>query len=420
MKVLILLFCEYPGGSAAAFHGQRIALGLKANGAEAMVLGFHLRERGNETKTGTDERGVAFRTFPVRRHWPLIPSYLPLASSFGRAAARELDEMLARERWDAIIYYGRSWVAARHFLKAVQRHGVPVIPYQVEWHGFAPYLLANGQLTDWALYRKLILPHAPAMIGISRFWKRWADERRIPNVVIPSFADVDPNRPPPERVRKPGDPFHIVFVGGWVPRELPRTLFDGLERAIDLGVDVRLTFVGDVGRSRIERPAERDFRTRTKLKDRTTFAGWLSGQALTNQLSQAHAFVLLREENRETQALFPTRLPEYLALGIPVVVSTAGDLPLYLEHRKSAWLIPPGHAPQELAQAIHHLATHEDERRAIGRGGWEVASTTLAFETLGRELLAFLRSVVRQGAEQAGRNAANPIPAPPRAGGLHS
>ena len=141
---------------------------------------------------------------------------------------------------------------------------------------------------------------------------------------------------------------------------------------------------------------------------------------MTDQLKQAHAFVLLREENRETQALFPTRLPEYLSLGIPVILSKAGDLPLYLEHRKSAWLIPPGHAAEDLAQAIHHLATHEDDRRAIGRGGWEVASSTLSCEKLGGELLAFLRSVVRRPAEEPGRDAANPIPASPPAGGLHS
>jgi glycosyltransferase involved in cell wall biosynthesis len=415
MKVLILLFCEYPGGSAAAFHGQRIALGLTAAGAQAKVLGFHPRERGG-TVEGTDDRGISYRTFPVQRHWRLIPSYLPLAASFGNAAARELDELLSRERWDAVIYYGRSWVAARRFVKVTKRHGVPVIPYQVERHGFAPHLFANGQLTDWAMYRRFILPRSPGMIGISRFWKRWADAKHIPNVIIPAFADVDPNRTPVAASRAADEPFHIVFVGGWGPRELPRTLFDGLERAIDRGVDVRLTVVGDVGGSRIERPAQKDFRKRTRLKGRTAYTGWLSGEPLRNQLSQAHAFVLLREENRETQALFPTRLPEYLALGIPVILSTAGDLHLYLEHQKSAWLIPAGHAPEDLAQAIVQLASNDEQRRAIGRGGWEVAAGRLSCERLGRELYSFLRGIVQP--RSVVEDDSSLAPAGPPAGGL--
>jgi glycosyltransferase involved in cell wall biosynthesis len=401
MKVLILLFCEYPGGSAAAFHGQRIAMGLTSAGAEIKILGFHSRTQSSGSMEGVDDRGIRWRTFPVQRHARFVPSYVPLAKSFGKEAARELDELLSRERWDAIIYYGRSWLAAKRFLKATKKHNVPVIPYQVEYHDFAFHLLANGQLTDWAMYRKYILRKSPAIIGISRFWQRWADSEHIPNVIIPAFADIDPNRQPVDRPREPNSPFHIVFVGGWGPRELPGTLFAGLERAIDLGVDVRLTFVGDVGKSRTERAAQHDFRKRLKLRSRTTFAGWLSGEKLTNQLSQSDAFILLREETRETQALFPTRLPEYLALGIPVIVSTAGDLGVYLEHGKSAWLIPPGDAVEELAQAIVHLATNDEERRAIGRGGWEVATGPLAYPKLGQELLSFLRSVVHRPTAQS-------------------
>jgi glycosyltransferase involved in cell wall biosynthesis len=418
MKVLILLFCEYPGGSAAAFHGQRIAMGLTSAGAEAKVLGFHSRGQRSSAMEGTDDRGIAWRTFPVKRHARFIPSYVPLAKSFGKEAALELDELLSRERWDAIIYYGRSWLAAKRFLKITTNHNVPVIPYQVEYHDFAFHLLANGQLTDWAMYRKWILPNSPAIIGISRFWQRWADEQHIPNVIIPAFADVDPNGQPVNRPREANAPFHIVFVGGWGPRELPKTLFAGLERAIDRGVDVRLTFVGDVGKSRTERAALGEFRKRHQLKSRTTFAGWLSGEKLTNQLSQADAFILLREETRETQALFPTRLPEYLALGIPVIVSTAGDLGVYLEHGKSAWLIPPGDAVEELAEAIVHLAANDEERRAIGRGGWEVATGPLAYPKLGRELLSFLRSVVRQPSAQNADE--TPATYPPPASGVRS
>jgi glycosyltransferase involved in cell wall biosynthesis len=391
MKVLILVFCDYPGGGAAAFHAQRIALGLRESGAQSMIISARARD-GSQPRLTTDDRGIPFHAVPVGRPWPFLPGYVNLLGDFGRHAAGFLDDLLRGERWDAIIYYGRSWLTASPLNAVARRHRVPVIPYQVEWHGLNAQLLFSGQSLDTALYRRLILPKAPGIVGISTLWKRWADERGIPSVVIPSFADVAAS--PPVGSRRDGQAFEVVFVGGWGGRELPLTLFDGLERAIARGVDVRLTVVGEIKSAGAEGHALRDFNRRSELKSRATFTGWLRGRALADQLARAHAFVLLRDETRETRALFPTRLPEYLATANPVIVSRAGDLPLYLGHQKSAFLIPPGNEPGALADAIVHFAGHEDERRAIGIGGWRVAAERLSTRRLGAELLDFLTMIM--------------------------
>jgi glycosyltransferase involved in cell wall biosynthesis len=188
-----------------------------------------------------------------------------------------------------------------------------------------------------------------------------------------------------------------VFVGSFHPRELPETMFEGLQVAIQRGVELELVIIGNKrngGRAlaRLEAMPE--------LSNRTTFTGWISDEQLAEHLGSASAFVLLRKDDRETRALFPTRLPEYLVTGNPVVLSAAGDLPIYLRHRESAWIIPPGDAPEALADAIVHLANNDDERQKIGRGGFDVARRMLSIQPLGERLYEFLGRVLsdRRGA----------------------
>jgi glycosyltransferase involved in cell wall biosynthesis len=171
-------------------------------------------------------------------------------------------------------------------------------------------------------------------------------------------------------------------------------MFEGLAQAIERGVELQLVIVGRVGKHRDERDAVAALERLPELKKRTVLTGWVTDEQLAEHLRTAGAFVLLRDQDRETQALFPTRLPEYLLSANPVILSDAGDLPLYVRHRESAWVIPAGHAPSELADAVVALASDEPLRQRIGLAGWHEAVGKLSLEVLGRKLHDFLASVV--------------------------
>ena len=123
------------------------------------------------------------------------------------------------------------------------------------------------------------------------------------------------------------------------------------------------------------------------------------GQALIDEMGQADAFVILREDNLETRSLFPTRLPEFLSTGKPVILSDAGDLAIYLNDRESACVIPPGDRPKELADAICFLATHPDEARRIGQGGRDALAAHFSQRVLAQRVVDFVRQV--RGAQAA-------------------
>src|SRR6185312_9527740 len=183
----------------------------------------------------------------------------------------------------------------------------------------------------------------------------------------------------------------------WVKRELPLTLFKALSILTQRGIDWEMNVVGSAGKPTSlshrlsERPATRALASMPDVTSRIHFKGFLLGNDLQREMGSADAFVLLRDDTRETAALFPTRLPEILATGKPVVVSDAGDLALYLTDRQNALVIPPGDRPAELADALSFLARNPDQARAIGLGGRQALSESFSQGVLASKVDSFLR-----------------------------
>jgi glycosyltransferase involved in cell wall biosynthesis len=102
---------------------------------------------------------------------------------------------------------------------------------------------------------------------------------------------------------------------------------------------------------------------------------------------------------RATIAVQPSRVEalsssvlDALALGVPVVATTAGGLPEALAHGGGV-LVPPG-SPRELAAAIGRLLDDQAERRRLGDAG-RVAAGHFSVDRLVQRTLDVYRSVAQ-------------------------
>ena len=59
----------------------------------------------------------------------------------------------------------------------------------------------------------------------------------------------------------------------------------------------------------------------------------------------------------------------------------------------SIWMLPPGHCPEKLADAIIHLKTHPEEARAIGLAGGETSVREFSLLKHGQRLKQFLQEL---------------------------
>lgn len=405
LRILIVMMSSFPGPSPMANHVQRLARGLGQLGHRARVVAPRLPGDGLPAD-GHDDFGTPYSSFPMPARPRLLPFYPHWTAAIRGRLERKVAEVIAAEGADAVIVYGESWYAFAGVRALCKREGIPLLGYPMEW---APPGVASVLGLSWPdqwMHRHVTYPRCDGIIGISRMWAQWARRQGVPAIVVPSFSKFDENDAPAAAGPEAHQRFRIVFVGRWVRRELPRTLFDAMQRALDRGVDLELVVVGSAGNPtslshRIEeRPATRRLAKLPRVRERIRFLGFVDPQTLVREMNAADAFVLLRRQSRETDALFPTRLPEYLATGKPVIVSDAGDLAAYLKHGESAYVIPAGDRPAELADAIVRLATHPDEAAAIGRGGRRALAESFDQQKLAARVADFVGSLGRASAQE--------------------
>ena len=394
LRVLILLMYPYPDASPSGNHMQRLARGLRALGHEVLVLAPQRAGRPVPTE-GRDEFGTPYMTFEIPAKPRRIPNYLHLLCRVRPGMRDLLARTLQKGKWDAAVHSGESWWVHDPLRRLCQANGVKALPLPIEWFGPTLAGILGLSWFDQWLHRRITYRKADGLVGIARIWSDLAARYGIPSIVLPSLSKFDDDELPSIN-QQSNSRFRIVYVGKWVRRELPCTLMRGMELALERGVDLELVVLGfaSVGTSPAqkleERPALRFLKRTPKVRERVRLMGWLPDEAFSRELAAADAFVLLRADNRETRALFPTRLPEFLATGKPLIVSDAGDLAHYLKHLESAYVIPPGDQPAALAEAFAFLASHAEQARRIGQGGQAVLREAFSQRKLAQRLADFI------------------------------
>jgi glycosyltransferase involved in cell wall biosynthesis len=84
---------------------------------------------------------------------------------------------------------------------------------------------------------------------------------------------------------------------------------------------------------------------------------------------------------------------EAMALGRPVVATTAGGLPEVIEHGVSGWLVAPAE-PQALAAAISSLLDNAALRTSLGSAAKERANDHFALPAIARRLCDIYRTLI--------------------------
>ena len=245
LRILIALMYAYPGTSPCSNHMQRLARGLMAEGHGPLIVA---PQSPGEPSEGVDAFGVPFRAFAMPAKPRFVPYYPHWVAAIRKRMRAAVQTRMQKNAWDAVILMGESGLVFNPVRKIAQAHRIPTLGYPMEW--FAPTVagvLGFSWFDQW-LHRFLTYPRCDGIIGISREWAEFSRTRGIPGIVVPSFSKYADDMLPPMISHAPGK-FRIVFVGRWFRRELPPTLFEALDLAIDRGVDFEVVVIGSAGKA---------------------------------------------------------------------------------------------------------------------------------------------------------------------------
>ncbi len=209
----------------------------------------------------------------------------------------------------------------------------------------------------------------------------------IPCAAVPS---EEARRVPVIRgVKVPADAFLVLWSGSFNVWSDPRTLIDGVERAMD--VDPRVHFVCTGGG--IRGHSEETYRhlvervSRSAHRDRLHLEGWVRSDLVPSYTAEADVGVLTERSMYEGQLGSKNRIVQWMASGLPAVYNHVGDLGDLLAQGLGL-TFAAGNA-SALADRILWAARHPEELRSIAARAREVAQRDLSFEATTGELQAW-------------------------------
>ena len=357
MRVLIVIGRDQDGADAASRYVRLLAEGLAAAGVDTTLL------------TYAPKREPAPR-FPFKAltaggrlsFWGRCARVLGLERGLARSARRELES----SRYDAVIAYGETWTSTNQVVKAARASGTPCVASVTEiWFaGISPRRLV---LDGWLFWRR-VAPRLSGIIAISEPIAERAAQAGVPRLVVHPPVRMN-DGPAPGGAREAGAVVHLVYLGPLTSRDMPRTLFEGCRKAILSGIPVRLTLAGNTGATAVGRRALEEALRDPVLAPHVHVAGWVDQSSMSQLLSSADAFVILREDNPENRACFPFRLAELMQSGRPVILSAVGEVSRRFRDGEDCLLIPPGHRPAELAARLGFIRDNAAVAARIGAGG---------------------------------------------------
>lgn len=137
---------------------------------------------------------------------------------------------------------------------------------------------------------------------------------------------------------------------------------------------------------------QKDFQSNLELvsqlgvQDAVVFTGSVSAEQMPQLLCNAEMLVLCRPDSLQAQNGFPTKLGEYLLTGNPVVVTSVGDIPLFLEDGVSALVTKPKDI-DAFASKMIWAVSHSQEAHVIGERGRQVALKHFNYKTEAKKMI---------------------------------
>jgi glycosyltransferase involved in cell wall biosynthesis len=346
--IVIYTFSPFPFGEATSNRIFALARCMQAAGYQVVVLS-NGAERAEDYESDSGRylyRGVEYRNYGEQQD-----------GKIGRILRRNragaiLNRHLCpgeRERVSCVYVTYRNYGLWQH-LTLRRSLGLPVVVDVTEWH--SSHQFTGGRLNPayWLhdLRIRYLVPRAGNVICITTFLDRYFRQRGCNTVIIPpqvSAADFSPHKDTPL------PPMRLFYAGTAARKDYLDLMLDGLASLSPVELQrVRCTLVGTgLDSFKAQFPKARYYLD--TLGDSLEIVDRVPKTEIDRMLSEVHFLILMRPLSRYSNAGFPSKVPEALAAGVPVITNLTSDLEHYLKDMHNS-IIVEDFGPLAFAAAV--------------------------------------------------------------------
>jgi len=109
-------------------------------------------------------------------------------------------------------------------------------------------------------------------------------------------------------------------------------------------------------------------------------------------LVNAKILALARPDSKRSQGGFPTKLGEYLATGIPIIVTDVGEIRNYITDGKEAYIVKPG-SVVDFANGLIQLNNNYPKAVEMGKRGRKLALTVFNYHNQAKRMITFFEEI---------------------------
>lgn len=283
------------------------------------------------------------------------------------------------ESVDIVIAYNYPAIALNKLRKYCKRTGKKVYADCTEWFDPSGRSIWNMlKRMDTSIRMRKVQPKLDGIIVISSFLQRYYEQRNTHVICIPPLIDKsDKKWHNDEEVLN--DMLRLAYVGN--PGSGGKDKLDIIINAINEilnkqpSLKVQFTIVGITKEQYLER-----FSFLPQKMDKVVFfMGRKSNMEALDIIKKSNFSIFLRDKNLVTTAGFPTKFPESIACGTPVLTNDTSDISRYLVNGKNGFLLDKTSA-DSLCESLY-IALSIDENRKINMKNYCLNDNTFDYHS---------------------------------------
>jgi glycosyltransferase involved in cell wall biosynthesis len=262
----------------------------------------------------------------------------------------------------------------------------------MEW--FSSFVFYGGYIHPLAWDHELCMrctnKRLDGLIVISSYLEAYYRRSKREILLVPPLCQY-----PEEKPRWVADDsiFRIGYFGQPTEKDGIYDLVESMRLLAAEGRAFEFLLAGDDGRPGHLVRVRRIVAESELLRTRTKILGMVPQERIAEVFRECHVLVMARPNARFSRAGMPQKLPEYMALGRPVVVSNVGDIGRYVRDRVDGRLVEAGR-PEKFAGAIAEIMDLPDRGLAMGRSAWRRGGEVFNAETHAGRILDFFERIV--------------------------
>jgi len=377
MRIVILGWVKFPFASAGASRVRMLSKGWIEEGAVVHLITTATLQSDENPGKGDSEfslEGFTYEstqiesksTFPFK-HLRIIQHISSLMTSWKRVR-----QLIAENKCDVLYLWGWSGLGCYPVIKIARKNKIPFFFDICEWFPRQRFKwwFINPLFYDDLIGRMLPGKDCGGIIAITNYIAQKYEKKSLPVVIVPAINDFSVSSLNISTTKgNVSNKLSVLYAGFCKPDDGVDYLLGAIKIVANNDIPVELTIIGADGKSgtslQYQQQCEQD-----QIDKLVHFRGMVSESDYSKLLSSAGVLILPRKNCQVNLAAFPTRLPEFLATGRPVLTTDVPDISLYLEADIHAKIVEADRA-DAIATGLIDLWKDSNRADNIGKAGQE-------------------------------------------------